>query len=289
MEDETQGSEAGSSGTLLEDNPGLINYLVENGVSLLGAIVILVVGWIFANWAARLMRTRAEKSPRIDTTLALVMSKVTRILILAITLIAVLGKFGVETTSLVALMGAAGLTVGLAMQGTLSNVAAGVMLLGFRPFKVGEFVDFEGGMGVVDEIGLFMTRMHTPDNLAMIVPNAKIWGNVIKNFATNPTRRLDLVFGISYGDDMSRAMEIVREVITAEPRCLKEPAPVVVVGELGDSSVNLWVRPWVKPADYWVVKWDLTRRVKEAFDQKGITIPFPQRDVHLFEEGKPAA
>jgi small conductance mechanosensitive channel len=289
MEDEAQGAEAGSSGTSLGDNPDLITYLVANGVNLLGAILILVVGWLFANWAARLMRTRAEKSPRIDTTLALVISKITRILILAITLIAVLSKFGVETTSFVALIGAAGLTIGLAMQGTLSNVAAGVMLLAFRPFKVGDFVDFEGGMGVVDEIGLFMTRMHAPDNLAMIVPNAKIWGNVLKNFATNPTRRLDMVFGIAYGDDMGRAIGIVREVIATEPRCLKDPEPVVVVGELGDSSVNLWVRPWVNAPDYWAVKWEPTRKIKEAFDQKGISIPFPQRDVHLFQENPPAA
>lgn len=271
-----------------EWNPDFVNMLVSYGLNALAAVVTLVIGWTIAGWAGRSVRVRLEKSTTLDPTLAIIVGKLCRLLILLLTLIAVLNYFGIQTASIIALLGAAGLAVGLALQGALSNVAAGIMLLVLRPFKVGDLVDI-GFTGTVDEIGIFVTRMHTLDNIAMTVPNAQIWGSAIKNFAHNPTRRIDMVFGIGYGDDMGKAVRLIHEVIAGDERFLKDPEPLVAVAELGDSAVNIYARPWVNRADYFATKLDFTRKVKERFDAEGISIPFPQRDVHLFQQQATAA
>lgn len=264
----------------------IAEVVVPYGLDILGAVVILIIGWLIASWASKRVRKACEKSERIDKTLTPILSQTVKVLILIATVIAVLNRFGVETTSLVALLGVAGLAVGLALQGTLSNFSAGVMLMLFRPFNVGDAVNISGVMGVVDEIGLFSTQMHTFDNIFMIIPNSNIWGANISNFSTNPTRRIDLVFGISYTDDINKAMKIIREAMDADERVLKEPAPMVAVGELGDSSVDIFVRPWAKASDLWPTRFALIKDIKERFDKDGISIPFPQRDVHLFQEEK---
>lgn len=262
-------------------------FLVSYGLKALGALIVLIVGWTAASWASRKSRRLAEKRERIDRTLVPIIGHSVRIALLVVTLIMVLQQFGVEATSLVALVGAAGLAIGLALQGSLSDVAAGVMLLTFRPFEVGDVADLNGQIGIVDEINLMVTKFHTPDNVFMVIPNGGIWGSPIKNYTRNPTRRIDLVFGIAYDDDVERAMQIIQEAVQADPRVLKDPQPTVVVGELADSSVNLWSRPWVKSSDYWAVRWEMTQKIKQLFDARGITIPFPQRDVHLFQTTPP--
>ncbi len=260
--------------------------VVPYAFNIIGAIVILIIGWLIASWASKRVRNACDKSERIDTTLTPVLAQTVKVLILIATVIAVLNRFGVETTSLVALLGVAGLAVGLALQGTLSNFSAGVMLMLFRPFNVGDAVNISGVLGVVDEIGLFSTKMHTFDNIFMIIPNTNIWGANISNFSTNPTRRVDLVFGISYTDDINKAMKIINEALAADERVLKDPAPLVAVGELGDSSVDLYVRPWVNASVLWPTRFALIKDIKERFDKEGITIPFPQRDVHYYQEQK---
>ena len=267
-------------------NPETQNVILSHAINVVIAIAVLIIGWALAGWAGRQAHLRSKNSGKLDITLCIILGKVVRATILVMTVIVVLGQFGVQTASLVALLGAAGLTIGLALQGTLSNVAAGVMLLIFRPFKVGDFVEYGGTGAIVDELGLFITRMHTPDNIAMFVPNSKIWGAEIKNFMVNDTRRMDLVFSISYSDDMGKAIEIVKKLIAAEPRFLTDPEPLVAVGELGESSVNLFVRPWVKRTDFLPTRLAFIQRVKEEFDAQKITIPFPQRSVHLFTESK---
>ena len=273
----------------MEISQETIDVLINIGMQVVAAIAILVVGWLIAATVERTVRKRAERSGVLDPTLAIVLAKVSRVLILAVTLIAVLNQFGVQTTSLIALLGAAGLAVGLALQGALSNVAAGIMLLVLRPFRVGDVVEFGSTLGTVDEIGLFVTSMHTPDNIAMIVPNSQVWGNTIRNYGLNDTRRIDLVLGISYSDDMDKAIAIVRSVINEEARCLKDPEALVAVAELADSSVNLYARPWVKREDFFATKLDLTKRIKERFDAEGISIPFPQQEVHMYQMPAQAA
>jgi small conductance mechanosensitive channel len=264
-----------------EITPGTVEFVISLGIQALAAVAILVAGWLIAGWAQKTILRRASRSPVLHATLAMVLGKIARFLILIVTVIAVLNQFGVQTTSLIALLGTAGLAIGLALQGALSNVAAGILLLILRPFRVGDFVEFGSAAGSVDEIGLFVTRMHTPDNVGLIVPNAQIWGSAIKNFAQNDTRRIDLVFAIGYGDNMDKAVRLVSELIEADERFLKDPQPLVAVAELADSSVNIYARPWVKREDFFAAKLDLTRKVKESFDAEDISIPFPQQDVHL--------
>jgi small conductance mechanosensitive channel len=184
----------------------------------------------------------------------------------------------------VAVLGAAGLAIGLAFQGTFSNFASGVMLLTFRPFRVGDFVEVGGHAGSVHEVGVFSCMLSTPDNVQIRVPNSQIFGATIKNYSANDTRRIDLVMGVGYDDDLGVAVRTCMDVITADPRTLADPAPVVAVSELGDSSVNLVVRPWVNAADYWTTRWDLTRALKENLEAAGCSIPFPQRDVHVHNQ-----
>jgi small conductance mechanosensitive channel len=201
--------------------------------------------------------------------------------LLIFVVIAALGQIGIQTASFVAIVGAAGLAIGLAMQGSLSNFAAGVLIIIFKPFKIGDFVEMAGTAGVVENIMIFTTEMKTGDNKKIIVPNSSVLGGVITNYSANDTRRVDLVMGIGYNDDIDKAKQVLEEIINADERILKDPAPLIAVSELADSSVNFAVRPWVKSADYWAVYFSLNETVKKRFDQEGISIPYPQQDIHL--------
>ncbi|MGR3616233.1 MAG: mechanosensitive ion channel family protein [Paracoccaceae bacterium] len=239
------------------------------------AIVVLVIGWIIAGWAGSAVRKRIASRPEVDPTLGNFAASVVRWVVLAIVLIAVLGLFGIEATSLVAMLGAATLAIGLALQGTLSDLAAGFMLVLFRPYKLGQYVDIGGTSGTVKDLNLFITELVTPDNVQIIVPNGQAWGSIITNFSAHDTRRVDLVFGIDYGDDADTAKAIILEQAIADERVLKDPEPWARVTNLGDSSVDITARIWCDAADYWELKFALTQSVKEAFDAKGISIPYP--------------
>src|SRR6056297_3792479 len=257
---------------------------VQYGMSILGAILILIAGYIVAGWAARRVKRWGDKSEKVDDTIVPVLSKVAKIFVLIVTLLAVLGQLGVEPTSIVAVLGASALAIGLALQGTLSNVASGVMLLTLRPFKVGDAVEIGGTTGVVDEIGLFTTELHTFDNIGVSMPNSNVWGSEIKNMNRFEKRRVDMVFGIDYSDDMDKAMDIIKKVLSEDDRILSDPAPQIAVSNLGDSSVDIITRPWVETPNVWPVRFDITKKVKEQFDANDVSFPFPQRDVHLFKE-----
>jgi len=273
-------------GGLSEQYETLMPVIVEHGLSVIGAILILILGWLLANWADRKVRKSGKKAEKIDDTLVPILAQIIRIFVLVITILAVLNQFGVETTSIVALIGAAGLAVGLALQGTLSNIASGVMILALRPFKIGDAVNIGGTFGVVDEIGLFITELHSFDNIGITMPNSRVWGNEIQNLSRHDTRRVDMEFGIGYSDDMDKAIKIIKEVLRTDDRVLSEPEPLIAIGNLGDSSVDIKVRPWCKNADYWDLVHDTTKKVKEEFDANGISIPFPQRDVHVFNQNE---
>ena len=259
----------------------VIEIVTAYGLDVLGAIAILILGWWFAGRAKAWSVKAFQKTEHVDDTLTAFLGNAIRYLVLIITVLAVLDRFGVETTSFVAILGATSLAIGLALQGTLSNVAAGVMLLFFRPFGVGDFIEGGGQTGVVKSIGLFVTHMKTGDNVEIIVPNGSLWGSAIKNYSFNDTRRLDLVFGIGYDDNIDQAMSILSEIIGADERAHKDPEPVVVVGELGASSVDIITRVWCDAGDYWNLRWDLLKTAKERFDAEGISIPYPQTDVHI--------
>jgi small conductance mechanosensitive channel len=264
-----------------------IDLAVDYGLDVLGALVILIVGSMVAGWARRSVLRVLNRAPRVDETLKPVIASIVRYGILVFVLIAVLAQFGVQTTSIIALLGAAGLAIGLALQGTLQNISAGIMLLFLRPFRVGDYIDAEGLSGTVDEIGLFTTHMRTYLGIYLEVPNAKIWNRAILNYSRVTARRLDVVVGISYGDNIDNAQAVLLELMTSDSRVNAEPAPQVLVTELSDSSVNLDLRCWAGADDYWAVLFDLNKAVKQRLDAEGITIPFPQRDVHLSEDKDP--
>jgi small conductance mechanosensitive channel len=258
-------------------------YAAQYGLNLIGAILILLVG----KWLASLFSRIIEKvmiKANVEKTLSSFTRHIIYFALLIIVIIAALNKLGVQTTSLIAVIGAAGLAVGLALQGSLANFAAGIMLVIFKPFKVGDLIEAGGALGVVKEIQIFNTILNTPDNKRIIVPNDKITGDKIVNFTGLDKRRIDLIFGISYTDNIKKAKEILEQVVDSNPCVLKEPKPTIAVSELADSSVNLVCRPWVSPQDYWNVYFDITEKGKIALEEGGITIPFPQRDVHLYEE-----
>ena len=261
-----------------------VDLVVDYGLDVLGALAILIVGWMVAGWAQRSVLRVLNRVPRVDDTLKPVIGSIVRYGILVFVLIAVLAQFGVQTTSIIALLAAGGLAVGLALQGTLQNIAAGIMLLFLRPFRIGDYIDAEGLSGTINEIGLFTTHMRTYDGIYLEVPNAKIWNRAILNYSRVEARRLDVVVGISYGDDIDKAQAALLELMTSDSRVNAEPAPQVLVKELADSSVNLDLRCWTTADDYWTLRFDLNKAVKQRLDAEGITIPFPQRDVHLFEE-----
>jgi small conductance mechanosensitive channel len=261
----------------------LTELATQWGLQIIGAIIVLFVGRIVAGWARRLTRKALERA-EVDPTLVPFIAKLVYYLLLAFVVIAVLGVFGVQTASLVAVLGAAGLAVGLALQGTLSNFAAGVMLLFFRPFKVGDFIDAGGTTGTVEEIGVFATTMKSPDNIKIVVPNSQVYGQTIKNFNGFDTRRVDLVIGISYDDSISTAIDTIRSIVNADQRVLAEPETQIAVSNLGDSSVDLVVRPWCAGSDYWPLRFDLTRTIKEGLEAAGCSIPYPQTDVHRHQK-----
>ncbi|MEZ7978838.1 MAG: mechanosensitive ion channel [Myxococcota bacterium] len=256
--------------------------IIEYGMSVIGAIVLFIVGRIIAGWS-RSRLTKVLTKAGTDLSLVPFFASMLYYLILGVVLVAVLNLFGIETTSLIAVFASAGLAVGLALQGTLSNFAAGVMLLVFRPIRVGDFVEVAGQAGTVKEIAIFNTIMHTGDNVRIVIPNGAIYGDVVKNYSYNDTRRIDLVMGIGYGDDIGQAIQIIERVVTGDSRTLTDPAPVIAVAELGDSSVNLVVRPWCNASDYWALRWNLTRKLKEELEAGGCNIPYPQSDVHIVE------
>lgn len=260
-----------------------VTVITQYGLDVIGAVAILIIGIMLSGWVSRGVRSALGQVKQIDSMLRGFFASLARYGVLAITIIAVLGRFGVETTSFVAILGAAGLAIGLALQGTLSNVAAGVMLLMFRPFKAGDYIEAAGLAGTVAEVTLFTTEMTTPDNVKIIVPNADIWGSAIKNFSAHDTRRVQLVVGIGYGDDMDKAMELIRGVIAADSRIQGEPEPFVAVSALGDSAVEITIRVWCTAADYWPIHFSMPKAIKESFDANGVSIPFPQRDVHLYQ------
>lgn len=260
-----------------------IPMIIEYGFNILGAIAIFIIGNLVAKWVARKTRKVAKEAGHVDDTLVPILANVVKIFIMAITILAVLNQFGVQTASLIAVLGAAGLAVGLALQGTLSNVAAGVMLLILRPFRVDDVVQVNGSILNVKEVGLFITKFCTFDNINVYMPNSSIWGNEIRNFNQNVNRRVDLTVGIGYGDDIDKALAITKEVVTSDIRVLTDPEPIFGVDSLGDSSVNLLVRAWVKTPDWFATKLDLTKAIKQRYDKESISIPFPQRDVHLYQ------
>jgi len=253
---------------------------LQYALDVLGALILVVAGWILAGWVRRALRRALLGLPRADATVAGVLSNLARYMILVLVIIAVLAQFGVQTASILAVLGTAGLAVGLALQGTLSNIAAGLMLLFLRPFKVGDYIDAEGIAGTVEEIGLFNTEFTTYDGVYRAVPNSQIWSRSILNYSRLPTRRLDLTVGVDYGDDLERALSALRDLLDGDARVLKDPEPQVMVSELADSAVNLNLRCWMNTGDFWALKFDLTRQAKERVEAAGCSIPFPQRVVH---------
>lgn len=255
--------------------------LTTYGLDVVGAIAILIIGWIVAGWASRVARAAADRTNWMDGTLKPLVASLVRYLVLIITIVAVLNQFGVETTSVIAVLGAAGLAIGLALQGTLSNVAAGVMILALRPFKIGDYVEAGGKAGTIKEVGLFGTEFATPDNVFISVPNSAIVSGAISNYSHHGTRRIDIIVGIGYGADIDQAFDVLGKLAADDSRIKTDPAVHLSVRELADSSVNLGIRFWVNAADYWDVLFDMNKGVKQSLDAAGIEIPFPQRVVEI--------
>jgi small conductance mechanosensitive channel len=255
-------------------------YVIPWAINIALALAIFYIGRLVAKVVVKLVRKLLVKA-KMDEILINFVCSIAKTVLLLFVIVAALDQLGVDTTSLIALLGAAGLAVGLALQGSLQNFAAGVMMIVFRPFKAGDFVEAGGTSGVVEAINIFSTTMRTGDNREVIVPNGAIYGGSIINYSARDTRRIDMVFGIGYDDDMRKAKEIMQQVIDADERVLKDPACQIAVSELADSSVNFVVRPWVNSGDYWGVRFDLTERIKLAFDEQGISIPYPQMDIHM--------
>ena len=260
----------------------LLNQLASYALDAVGALVILLVGWWIAGRTQYLVRRALDRVPRIDDTLKPFLSSSVRYFVIVITFVAVLAEFGVQTTSIIAVLGVAGLAIGLALQGTLQNIAAGIMLLVLRPFRVGEYIDAGGVSGTVDAINLFTTDMTTYDGIYRSVPNAELWNRNILNYSRNPTRRLDIPVGIAYEDDVERALDLLLSHLSQDTRVLPDPEPQVLVTGLGDSSVDLTLRCWTSRTDFWPLRFELNKKVKLWLDAAGISIPFPQRDVHLY-------
>jgi small conductance mechanosensitive channel len=259
-----------------------VALLTTYGLQVIGAIVILIAGRIASGFASAMTR-RAMMKARAEEALIRFLSNAVKIGVMIFAVIAALAEFGIQTTSFVAVLGAAGLAVGLALQGSLANFAAGVLILVFKPFRIGDVIDAAGAKGKVVDIGIFTTTMNTPDNQKIIIPNAAVTGGTITNINAYDTRRVDLTAGIGYGDDIGKARKVLESILANHAKVLSDPAPTIEVVELADSSVNFVVRPWVKTPDYWTVYFDVTRAIKEEFDRSGISIPFPQQDVHMHQ------
>ena len=254
--------------------------LTVYGLKVVAAIAILIIGRMAAGWIRTLLRKMMERAET-DPMLISFVGNLAYFAMLAFVVIAALNQLGIQTTSFIAILGAAGLAIGLALQGSLQNFAAGVLIIIFRPYKVGDFIEGGGTTGVIEAMDIFTTRMRTGDNKTVIVPNAKLLGDNITNYSAKPTRRVDMVIGVGYDDDLAKVKAVLHELIAADERILKDPEPTVAVAELADNSVNFVVRPWVNSGDYWPVHFDFLESVKNRFDAEGISIPYPQRDVHL--------
>lgn len=276
-------ADATSSGI---DYEAILQSLIESistyGMQILAALAIFIIGRIVAKLITRALRVTMEKR-NVEPSLVGFAASLTNAALLVFVVLAALGKLGVQTTSFVAVIGAAGLAIGLALQGSLSNFAAGVLILIFKPYKVSDYVVAGGAEGIITEIGIFTTTLITLDNRTQILPNAIATGGVIENYSKQGTRRLDLVAGVSYGDDILKVKKVLQEILDNEPRILKDPTPTVGLMEMGDSSINFAFRPWVKVEDYWDLFFELQERIKVRFDEESITIPFPQRDVHMIK------
>ena len=268
----------------MDFNVVMDQYAVPWAIKIVMALVIFIVGRWVVKIVVNLVKKLLNRSGKIDEMLINFVASILNAILLLFVIIASLDQLGVDTTSLVALIGAAGLAIGLALQGSMQNFAAGVMILVFKPFKSGDFVEAGGVVGVVEQVNIFSSTLRTGDNKEVIVPNGSIYSGVITNYSARSTRRVDMVFGIGYDDDIRKAKEILEKLIAEDERILKDPAPVVALSELGDSSVNFVVRPWVNSADYWNVLWDMNEKVKLTFDAEGISIPYPQMDVHLHKQ-----
>lgn len=258
------------------------DFLMQYGPAVLAAIAIFFIGKMVAKWIKRII-ARGMNKANVDPLIVGFTTSMVYIGLMIFVVIAALGQLGIQTTSFIAILGAAGLAIGLALQGSLANFAAGFLLIIFRPFKVGDVVEAAGVTGKVDIIQIFTTTLRTPDNKTIIIPNAKLGGDNIVNYSTQETRRTDMTVGVSYDADLKEVRDILEDIVAKDERILKDPPPQIVVGELADSSVNFFVRVWVKSADYWNVYFDANETVKLRMDAAGIGIPYPQRDVHLYE------
>jgi len=255
---------------------------VDFAINLVTAIVIFYVGKIVVGLVVRALRKVMQRQ-EVDKTLETFVCNLVRIVLLVVVIIAAIGALGIQTTSFIAIFGAAGLAVGLALQGSLSNFASGVLIVLFRPYRVGDFIEAAGINGVVEQVQILTTVLKTGDNKQIIVPNGQIMDSIITNYSANDTRRVDMVVGVSYDDDLDKVRDTIRELVDDEERILDEPACTIAVSALADSSVNFVVRPWVKTSDYWGVTFDLTEAIKKRFDKEGISFPFPQQDVHVYK------
>jgi len=260
----------------------VVDRSVTLGLNIVAAVAVYVIG----NWISRIVLAflgRVLDRTRVDQTLSKFLTAIARAVLLTFVILMSVNRLGVDTTSLVAIVGAAGIAVGFALKDSLSNFAAGVMIILFKPFKVDDFIEASDISGTVEEISIFSTLMRTGDNKQIIVPNGAIISNNIINYSAKPTRRIDLVVGCGYSDDLRSVKDFLDELVRSDSRILVDPEPVVAVSELADSSVNFVVRPWVKTEDYWAVRWDLTERIKLGFDQRGFNFPFPSRDVYMHQ------
>ena len=258
----------------------ITNFLTEYGLKVIGAIVILIIGRMVAGVVRKGLR-KVMSAHDVDPSLVGFLTSLVYFLVMAFVFIAALAKFGIQTASFVAILGAAGFAIGMALQGTLANFASGVMILLFRPFTTGDFIDAGGVKGTVKQIAIFTTTVATPDNIMIMVPNGQIYGGVISNYNGYDQRRVDMVVGVSYDADLDQTIEVIKGVLAKDDRILAEPATAIAVSEMADSSMNLIVRPWVNAADYWGVHNDFQKSCKEALDAAGIDIPYPQTVVHM--------
>ena len=264
--------------------PKLIDYGIEYGLVFLKAIAIFVIGRIVAGIITNILN-RVMKRSKMDDMLRKFIRNIAYATLMVFVVIATISSLGIQTASLVAVLGAAGLAIGLALQGSLANFAAGVLMILFRPYKLGDLVEVAGTTGFVEEVDILTTSLRMPDKTKIVIPNGQIMDAKIINYMDSPVRRLDLIAGISYGDDIDKARAVLLEAIKASDYVLDDPAPSVSVASLGDSSVNLAVRPWIRSADYAPASHEVTERIKKALDANGISIPFPQRDVHIYKHG----
>ncbi len=260
----------------------LQSVVAEYGLQVVGAIATLIIGIWLAKIISKFVGNTLKKK-EVDETLSKFLVSLVKIGLIAFVVISAAAQIGIQTASFVAVIGAAGLAIGFALQGSLSNLAAGVMLIIFKPIKVGDYINGGGAEGVVELVGIFVTTLVTLDNKVIYIPNATLTSGNIVNVTAKDTRRVDMVFGISYGDDIDKARSAINEVVNANSKILKEPKPDILVSELGDSSVNFNVRPWVNTTDYWDVYFNVTEKIKKKFDEQKISIPFPQRDVHMYQ------